>query len=209
MQQLGYEVKTIQFSDQNSVTEMVNLCQLSIQSPGVVLGFSMGGIVALELIKQSPELVQDLILLSSNSHADLVGKQEIRKQHITLAKSTSIESVIGHYYLPSYFYEITAQNKALILNMAKNLGIKSFEAQFNALSTRTDNLNILTKFVGNLLIISGKNDKLCPPFEQTKMQQASPKAALKFIEHCGHFPLQEQPEKSSQIILAWLSAIKE
>lgn len=207
LQRDGYKVEIIQFTNQRTIADMVRLCQEKITTSGTVLGFSMGGIVALELIKQSPELVENLILLSANSHADRVGKGAVRKQHIALAKSLSLEQAINRYYLPHYFHAANETNHKLVIDMANELGVIGFERQLTALSTRNDNLEVIRNYTGKVLILAGQNDQLCPINEQQKMLQVAKQATLKLISDCGHFPLQEQQLQSIQTITSWLASI--
>lgn len=204
LEAIGYQVTVIQFTTEQTVLDMVSLCQNKITTPGTVLGFSMGGIVALELVKQCPDLVESLILLSANSHKDKVGKDAIRRQHIKQAKSEGLEYVLMHYYLPNYFYNDLDINTKLVIDMANELGIHCFESQLSALSTRNDNLEVLATYKKRVLIVAGKNDLLCPISEQLKMSNIAQQATLALIENCGHFPLQEKEQLSIQSITNWL-----
>ncbi|TRX56771.1 alpha/beta fold hydrolase [Thalassomonas sp. M1454] len=200
----GFTSKVIQFTTEKSINDMVSLCKKQATSPGIFLGFSMGGIVALALAKQYPELISKLILMSSNSFADLPGKNEIRQQHISKAKQDGLDDVIKHDFKPLYLYKENLQHQQLILAMAQELGFNCFESQLPALSTRTDSLHLLQTFKQPVLIIAGENDKLCQVQEQQKMHNACANSELILLTQCGHFPTLEQTEKTSKSILTWL-----
>jgi len=57
LQNAGYTPCVIPFTEQSSILQMVELCKKIAQEPGPFIGFSMGGIVALALLKSNPELV--------------------------------------------------------------------------------------------------------------------------------------------------------
>ncbi|WP_189637880.1 alpha/beta fold hydrolase [Thalassotalea sp. HSM 43] len=202
---VGYNTQTIAFSTEKSIDDMVQHCRKIITQPAIILGFSMGGMVALELAKQCPTLIQGLILLSSNSHADAPGRAEIRNQHIVQAKQQGLEDVIKHFYLPNYLYQPTTQIEQQIIAMATDLGLACFESQLMALATRADSLDVISKLSRPLLLIAGKNDRLCPEQEQYKMHNALQDSTLCLIDQCGHFPIYEQPQQTCASITDWLT----
>lgn len=201
----GYRCQVIQFTNQATIQDMVSICQDQAQTPGIFLGFSMGGIVALALAKTHPELITKLILLSSNSFADVVGRSELRQQQIINVEQTSLAEVITNDFIPLYLYQENKLHQQLIIAMAEQLGFDCFKNQLSALSTREDSLQRLKDFAKPVLIIAGQNDVLCRKEEQQKMHHACRNSDLVLIDECGHFPPLEQPIKTNSSILHWLN----
>lgn len=200
----GFTCAVIQFTTQKTIADMVLLCEQQAKEPGIFLGFSMGGIVALALAKKNPELITKLILMSSNSFADSPGKDDIRQQHITKAKQVGLDDVIKSDFKPLYLYKENREHQQLILAMAQELGFDCFESQLPALSTRCDSLSLLQAFDKPVLIIAGRNDLLCQAEEQQKMHNACSNSELVLLEECGHFPTLEQTTRTNASILHWL-----
>jgi pimeloyl-ACP methyl ester carboxylesterase len=88
-----------------------------------ILGFSMGGMVAMEIARKTPQLVKKLALLNTNFHADLNDRKAAREKNLELAKLTGMENVIRHSYLESYLHKPTKGAEDLIVKMACELGM--------------------------------------------------------------------------------------
>lgn len=199
------QVNVIEFTTETTIDEMVESTLQAMDGKNAnLLGFSMGGIVALALVKKHPELVNKLCLLSSNSHADLPERKAPRMQFITEAKATTLSSVILKHFLPNYFYTNNDKHNTLITQMAEALGTECFESQLNALSTREDTLNVLENIHCPVAIIAGKQDKLCNVKHQQLMHQHCQQSDLFLLANCGHFPTLERSNTTSAIIEDWL-----
>jgi pimeloyl-ACP methyl ester carboxylesterase len=202
----GYLVNVVQFTTERSIDEMVDTCLEKMNnSLGVIIGFSMGGIVALALAKKHPALIKKLCLIGSNCHADLPERQAPRQQHIREAKDKGLTDVLSKYYLPNYLLTDNQQLQQLILNMAEALGISCFEAQLTALSTREDTLAVLETLTCPVLLLAGSNDKLCNAEHQMKMHQHCPNSDLVLLSRSGHFPMLERASTTSTLLLSWLN----
>ncbi|TDF35621.1 alpha/beta hydrolase [Alteromonadaceae bacterium M269] len=201
----GFHSVVVQFTQQRSIDEMVELAVKKMEKkPGIILGFSMGGIVALALAKKYPELVAKLVLMSTNYNADDPAKAAIREQHVAQAKESSLADVIERLYLPVYFERDHVEGNQVVLSMATELGVSCFEAQVQSLTTRENNLSVLESIQCPVLIIAGRKDKLCVEEFHLTMHTHCPVSDLVLVSGCGHFPLLEQPRYTEQSIVSWL-----
>lgn len=57
------------------------------------------------------------------------------------------------------------------------------------------------------LLIWGQNDNVTPPFVAEKFNELLPDARLHFLEHCGHAPMMEAPEKFNAILADFLLSV--
>ena len=87
--------------------------------------------------------------------------------------------------------------------MANELGAECFAAQAMAIEDRPDSLSVLQRLKIDLLIIGGKQDKVCPEQHQITMHNAIANSRLVILEQCGHFSPIEQPEKVSTLLAQW------
>jgi pimeloyl-ACP methyl ester carboxylesterase len=172
--------------------------------PFIPVGFSMGGMVAFELIRRVNDQIQGLILLNSNAHADLSGGQAGRERHLLLAKKTTLTNLMQDVYLPVYFENTQSPECDLVLQMAETLGVDVFEAQLKVLAQRPDSLDVLGSFAKPTLIIGGENDLPCPPEHQYLMADIAGKPELHILSQCGHFAALEQPQDIANFINQWV-----
>jgi len=203
---LEYDSVLIDYAQHNSLEAMSNevLEQLASR-PFIPVGFSMGGMVAFELIRRAKEQVQGLILLNSNAHADLPGRKEGREIHLDLAKKNGIKTLIKEVYVPVYFANTTGPKSDIVVQMAEHLGLDVFAAQLNVLAERPDSLEVLASFLRPTLIMGGENDLPCPPEHQKLMANTAVNSELHILPQCGHFAPLEQPQKIARFINQWIN----
>jgi pimeloyl-ACP methyl ester carboxylesterase len=203
---LEYDSVLIDYSQHNSLEAMSNevLDQVA-NRPFIPVGFSMGGMVAFELIRRAKEQIQGLILLNSNAHADLPGRKEGRQTHLELAKKSGLKTLIQEVYLPVYFGNTIAPKSDLVVQMAEDLGVDVFAAQLNVLAERPDSLEVLASYLRPTLILGGENDLPCPPEHQKLMADTAVNSELHILPQCGHFAPLEQPQKIARFINQWIN----
>ena len=198
-------VSTVAFSHQSHVDEMAQAVAEQIL-PGekpVIMGFSMGGMVAMALARKKPESIGAIALINSNSHADTPEQQTRRQDHLKLGKKYGLEWLLRKHYLPRYLHRPNEIHQALILSMASELGLETFEAQIMALSSRPDSTQTLLSMSYPTLILGSDHDPLCPPMEQQKMHGQVDRSDLNLLKNCGHFSLLEQADSVSDILIRW------
>lgn len=205
LSQQNIEVINVQFTTETTIDAMVNTAiEAMNHSPGNILGFSMGGIVALALAKKAPQLVKRLALLSSNSHLDLPERKAPRASLIKQAQTDGVFKIMREFFLPNYLFNPHEAHNDLILKMADDLGFDCFKAQLEALSTRDDTLDVLRSLNCPVAIIAGKEDKLCTADHQVVMNDNCSTSDLFLLSNCGHFPSLERAAILSQLLENWI-----
>jgi pimeloyl-ACP methyl ester carboxylesterase len=202
---LKYDYVLINYKEHDSLQTMSEeVLRVVGDKPFIPVGFSMGGMVAFELIRLVGEQINGLILLNTNAHADLPGRQAGRELHLELAKKTSLTNLMQEVYLPVYFENTQNSESQVVLEMAENLGVDVFEAQLKVLAKRPDSLDSLKSFDKPTLIIGGENDLPCPPEHQALMADTAVNPELHILPQCGHFAALEQPQKIAELINQWI-----
>jgi pimeloyl-ACP methyl ester carboxylesterase len=163
----------------------------------------MGGIVAAEIARTHPQLIAKLALVNSNCHADLAERKSARKVQITQAESGQLIELISTTFLPNYLFKADSAHEKLIIDMAKSLGADCFVAQVMAIEDRPDSLSVLQQLKSDILIIGGKQDKICPVEHQKMMHKNLPKSQLQLLDQCAHFSPLEQADKVSNLLTHW------
>lgn len=170
-------------------------------------GLSMGGIVAMEILKQAPQRVERLALLDTNPLAEDVLTKARRNLHIAKVRNGQLELVLRQDMKPNYL--AAGPNKTSILelcmDMALKLGPEIFLRQAKALRDRPDQTATLTAFKGPALVLMGEDDKLCPRDRHELMHALMPQSTLVIIPHAGHLPPLETPEAIFAHLHNWLS----
>ncbi|MEO0635905.1 MAG: alpha/beta fold hydrolase [Pseudomonadota bacterium] len=171
-----------------------------------LLGLSMGGIVAMEIIKRAPRRVSRLALLDTNHRAEKPKIAENRIRQINMAYAGQLEDVMRDEMKPNYLADGPRREKVLDLcmSMAKFHGPRVFERQSKALMNRPDQTDTLKQISVPTLVLCGREDALCPVHRHEEMAALIPDADLQIIEDAGHLPVLEKPEETNAAIARWL-----
>lgn len=172
-------------------------------------GLSMGGIVAMEVLRLAPERVRGLALMDTNPFAELDGVKEGRKVQIAAAEAGHLERVMREEMKPNYLVESPSRGSILDLcmTMALDLGPDVFVNQSRALRDRIDQTETLRAFALPALILCGQEDTLCPVSRHQLMHDIMPNSTFKIIENAGHLPTLEQPQETTAALTRWLETI--
>ena len=172
-----------------------------------LLGLSMGGIVAMEMLRQAANRIERIALLDTNPLAETPKVAARRLRQIDRAMNGQLASVMRDEMKPNYLAD--GPGKAAILDlcmdMALALGPQVFVRQSNALATRPDQQTTLAAFKGPALVLMGAEDRLCPRERHDLMHDLMPQSRLVIIDGAGHLPTLEQPAQTTTAILDWLS----
>ncbi len=171
-------------------------------------GLSMGGIVALEVLRQAPARVKGLALLDTNPLAELDQVKQRRYPQMVKVRAGGLLEVMREEMKPNYL--ANGENRTEILDlcahMALQLGRDVFIRQSLALRDRLDLSDTLRSVRVPTLILCGESDKLCPPERHQMMQKMVPGSTLAIVENAGHLPVLEQPIETNRHLQAWLYA---
>lgn len=169
-------------------------------------GLSMGGIVAMEIIRQAPDRVTHLALMDTNCEAESEKAKTFRQPQIARALAGNLASVMRDEMKPNYLSD--GPNRASVLDlcmeMALVLGPQVFARQSRALRDRPDQKGTLKNWHKPTLILCGEDDRLCPLHRHELMRDLIPQSTLTVIPNAGHLPPLEQPMPTSAAIENWL-----
>lgn len=158
-------------------------------------GVSMGGILAMEIIRQAPQRVTHLALIDTNPFAERDEIKARRTPQMDAVRDGRLAAVMRDEMKPSYFTH-RADNADLLdltMAMATDLGPDAFIAQSLALRDRPDYEATLRHVTCSTLILCGRHDQLCPVERHEAMKAMIPHARLCIVEEAGHLPTIETP----------------
>ncbi|MEJ8814071.1 alpha/beta hydrolase [Variovorax ureilyticus] len=174
-------------------------------------GHSMGGRVALEIMKLAPERVERLALLDTGVDpiaAGEAGAQERDKRMalLRIAREHGMRSM-GAQWARGMVHEdrIDTPVFAEILDMIERRTPDIFAAQIHALLNRPDAAPVLGTLRCPTMFLCGRQDAWSPLARHERMHEMCPGSQLVAIEHSGHMSTMEQPEAVSRALLEWMS----
>jgi pimeloyl-ACP methyl ester carboxylesterase len=173
-----------------------------------LLGLSMGGIVALEILRRAPARVTRLCLMATTPLAETPDQAAMREPLIVSARSGGLEKALQQSLPPEVLAPGTRRLEILNLvrQMGLDLGAALFVDQSRALQRRLDQQATARRCQVPTLIICGEYDRLTPVKRHEFLAELIPHAGLEIIAGAGHLPGLEQPEAVNRALLDWLAA---
>ncbi len=170
-----------------------------------IAGFSMGGYVALEVLRQAPHRVTRLALIDSGARADSPEQTVNREAAIANCQagrfSAAIENMLPVLLHPTRLTEPLADQ---VRAMAARVGSECFVRRLLALMSRTDARDLLRAANIPVRIICGREDRLTPLARSQEIAEITLDARLSIVEDCGHMPLLERPQAATALMRDWM-----
>ncbi|MBJ7552808.1 alpha/beta fold hydrolase [Marinomonas spartinae] len=206
------EVSVVDYGDADSIEAMAKVVLQSAPECFVLVGHSMGGLVALEVYRQAPERVSHLVLLDTGYKAlpkDHKGEQEKASllAFLALAKEKGM-AAMGRQLLAEMVHPDRLKDDPLvtsILAMMERQTLATFTAQVNALVQRPDATCVLREVACPVLLMCGRQDSWTPVSLHEAMLLLVPDGELHVIEESGHVTSMEQPQAVVSQLQAWLA----
>jgi pimeloyl-ACP methyl ester carboxylesterase len=177
-------------------------------------GHSMGGRVAMEVMRLAPQRVERLALMDTGTHPLPTGEVGTRERagRMTLLAQARLQGMraMGQQWAKGMVHprRLTTPVFEDILQMLERSNAAQFEAQINALLTRRDAAPQLPTLECPTLILCGRQDSWSGPAQHEAMVSAlshlGNQATLRIIEDCGHMCTMEQPGAVGDALVEWL-----
>jgi pimeloyl-ACP methyl ester carboxylesterase len=177
-------------------------------------GHSMGGRVAMEVVRLAPERVHHLALLDTGTHPLAEGEAGAREKAgrlelLALAQTRGMRAMAAQWARPMVHpaRHGTPLFEA-VLDMLERSSAAHFAAQINALLNRPDATPVLPGITCPTLVLTGREDLWSPPEQHARMAAAIAGAQLCIVEQCGHMAMLEQPEAVNAAFEKWLALVE-
>lgn len=169
-------------------------------------GLSMGGYVALEIMRRAPARVERLALLDTTARPDSPEQSQRRKDAVALARAGGFEKIMPTMLPLLVHPDHLALERVggVAKDMARAVGAEAFARQQNAIMHRPDSRPGLPRIACPTLVLVGDEDAATPPDRAEEMADLIPGARLELVERCGHLSALEQPEAVSAALWRWL-----
>lgn len=156
-----------------------------------VSGVSLGGDVAMEMVRQAPERVDRIALFATRASMHVrprtVGEQGM------LATAPHADPTL------------TAIISGPVQAMAERVGAVVFERQQRALLARPDIDPAINAIRVPTLVAIGDRDRICLPEYARALANRIPNARFHILRACGHLAPMERPGEVTMLLLEWLT----
>jgi pimeloyl-ACP methyl ester carboxylesterase len=169
-------------------------------------GHSMGGRIALEIMRVAPQRVERLALFDTSATPALPDEPAKRREMIELARNQGMAALAARW-LPMIVHpsrrtqvEFVNALTAMICRATPEI----YAGQVNALLNRPDYRPILPRISCPTLVACGRDDLWSPVAGHEEIAGAIPGAKLAIIPDCAHMATVEAPAEVGKHLRAWM-----
>jgi pimeloyl-ACP methyl ester carboxylesterase len=199
------------FEALDSLGAMAEHVLASVAAPRFSLvGHSMGGRVALEVVRRAPQRIERLALLDTGVDPIAPGADGERERtgRMALLETARSEGMraMGRQWARGMVHASRLGSPLFeqVLDMIERKTPDIFAAQIAALLARPDAREVLRGVRCDTLLLCGRDDAWSPLARHEQMHTMLPAARLAVIDDCGHMSTMEQPEAVSAVLAQWL-----
>jgi pimeloyl-ACP methyl ester carboxylesterase len=171
-------------------------------------GLSMGGYVAMEILRVAPERVERLCLLDTRADADAPEQSDVRRQLIEITENGGFAKIAAMQY-PRLVAPARLDDEVLqkaVRAMADATGPAAFVRQQKAILGRIDSRPSLAEIRCPTTVLVGAEDQLTPPDLARDIAERIPGARLGVIPAAGHLSPIEAPAAVGEALRVWLAS---
>lgn len=171
-----------------------------------LLGFSLGGYLAFEIIRQAPDRVRKLCLLDTSARPDTPDSTAKRRERMALAEAGRFAETADAAFELSVHPEHAGRLdlRAQCVGMALENGAAAFVRQQQAIIARPDSRPTLAQIRVPTTVIVGDKDAITPPEVAREMAAGIAGARLVVIDRAGHMAAIEQPAAVAAAMMGWV-----
>ncbi len=192
----------------SSVTDLADLVLAEAPARFALAGHSLGGVVALEVVRRAPERVTRLALLNSSAREPADEQRASWTKLQVLVEQGGFAAVAEQLALANLpeSKRHDRQLRDLVLRMAGMVGATGLLRQLAAQQSRVDALEWLSEVGIPTLIVSGELDTVSPTLLQREMAAAIPAAQHRELAGTGHLTPLENATQLSALMRTWLQS---
>ncbi len=169
----------------------------------IVVGISVGGMIAQLLANQEPDLVEKAVLCDT---AQIIGNQEMWNARIAKIKAEGLGSIAGdlmkRWFSPS-FHASYPEKVSGYKNMLERSDLRGYVQTCEAIRD-ADTSGAAKKMGKPVLCIVGEGDLSTTPAEMKSLSELIPGSKLEIISESGHIPCIDNPVKFASAIIQFI-----
>lgn len=212
LERLGRPATIVDHGDADSLVEMA--VRLLAEAPPrfALAGHSMGGRVALEVVRIAPDRVSRLALLDTGYRARAAGaagaaEEQGRYELLQIAREQGVRAMAAAW-VQGMVHAPRLADAALveaIVAMFERKSADLFERQIRALLGRPDATELLGRVRVPTLVLCGRHDGWAPLAQHQQIADRVANARLEVIDDAGHMSTMEQPAAVAAALARWLA----
>jgi pimeloyl-ACP methyl ester carboxylesterase len=177
----------------------------------VLGGLSMGGYVAMAVLRRHSDRVSALILADTKAGADPDAARANRERTAAAVESDESSTVLVDEVLPGLLGSTTASSRPLVSGRVRGLVQAAPAAAVawaqRAMAARPDSFDTLRSFDRPALVVVGSEDVVAPPTDAQAMADALPQSRLAVVPDAGHLTAVETPEAFNAEVAGFLAEL--
>jgi len=171
-----------------------------------LIGLSLGGYLAFEVIRRARERIERLVLFDTRASGDDETRRQGRFADIAKVQQGGIDALIPELPVRWMHPAHRARLSELMASMARSIGARGQFNQQQAMLARPDSHADLRTVRAPTLFVCGREDAVTPLADHERMRDCVDGARLEVLEQCGHLATIEQPEAATALLSRWLAA---
>ena len=201
------------YANEHSLAAMAARVLADAPPKFALAGHSMGGRVALEVVRRAPERVTRLALLDTGyrSRPDGSAGDDERARRLALLAMARMRGMraMGREWMRAMVHPARLDDPALveaILAMVERRTPDEYAAQVDALLARPDVADLLRGLRVPTLVACGRQDAWSPLAQHEEIAALIPGSRLVAFDDCGHMAPMERPDAVANALAEWLTA---
>jgi pimeloyl-ACP methyl ester carboxylesterase len=175
-----------------------------------VVGFSMGGYVALAFAARHAQRLLGLALLDSKADADSPEGKQKREATLKEVAEHGVRAVVPGL-IAAQLTEATRVSQLLLVEEVRAMMLRQSKAgvlaAVAAMRDRPDRTALMPSLAVPVLALVGEADKVTPPANATAMADAAKDGRFIAIAGAAHLTPMEQPRAVTDAVLDWLERV--
>jgi len=200
-----------EYPDARSLVAMAEQVLAAAPATFALAGHSMGGRVALEIVRRAPERVCRVALLDTGFRARPAGaagedERARRLALLALAREKGMREMAREWVKPMVHPARLADSMLIdaILDMFERRNPSQFAAQIEALLERPDATSLLPAIACPTLVLCGRADGWAAPSQHEEIAAMIRGSRLEIVEDSGHMAPMERPGAVAAALLDWM-----
>jgi len=173
-----------------------------------LVGLSLGGYIAFEIMRQAPQRVAKLALLDTSARPDDAELTARRQAPMAKARAGKLIEVTDEafvfYVHPDRHGDVALRD--VVRAMAEETGVEAYLRQQQAIIARPDSRPTLSAIRCPTLMLVGAEDKGTPPELAREIAAGIAGARLVIVPDCGHLSTLERPQAVTKALVEWMQA---
>jgi pimeloyl-ACP methyl ester carboxylesterase len=173
-----------------------------------LVGLSLGGYIAFEIMRQAPQRVAKLALLDTSARPDDAELTARRQAPMAKARAGKLievaDEAFAFYVHPDRHGDVALRD--VVRAMAEETGVEAYLRQQQAIIARPDSRPTLSAIRCPTLMLVGAEDKGTPPELAREIAAGIAGTRLVIVPECGHLSTLERPQAVNKALVEWMQA---